>query len=145
MTSPRPHEVTSSAGDIMTPQAVDTGSSTASTSSTTFVGPILTSCQPQMPTPTTMGTMGDTSSSPFPRYQGFGTLETPFDRPLRDLVQKALKEGRLQFGERPKMQVDIDPLKVEEELYVDPLECMIVEATDGPLEVLKATPLAKSF
>ncbi|XP_050890974.1 uncharacterized protein LOC127096451 [Lathyrus oleraceus] len=30
---------------------------------------------------------------------------------FRDLVQKALKEGRLQFGERQKMQVDFDPLK----------------------------------
>lgn len=33
---------------------------------------------------------------------------------FRDLVQKALKEGRLQFGERPKIQMDSDPLKVEE-------------------------------
>ncbi|XP_058776003.1 uncharacterized protein LOC131650309, partial [Vicia villosa] len=33
---------------------------------------------------------------------------------FRDLVQKALKEGRLQFGEKPKssMQVDSDPLQI---------------------------------
>lgn len=113
MTSPRPHEETSSAGDTTTPKAVDTGSSMASTVSTAFVGPILTSCQSQTPTPTTMGTMGqhmpsytalihkmlgmsaefmanmhnlgltysDTSASPFPCYQGFGPLATPFGRP----------------------------------------------------------------
>jgi hypothetical protein len=32
---------------------------------------------------------------------------------LRDLVQKALNEGRLKFGEKPKaMKVDVDPLQV---------------------------------
>lgn len=39
---------------------------------------------------------------------------------FRDLVQKTLKEGRLQFGERPKMQVDSDPLKVDDALYLEP-------------------------
>ncbi|XP_050919575.1 uncharacterized protein LOC127137133 [Lathyrus oleraceus] len=63
----------------------------------------------------------------------------------KDLVQKALKEGRLQFGERPKMQVDSDPLKIEEALYVEPLECMVVETTDGLIEVSKADSLAESF
>lgn len=113
LTSPRPHEEASLAGDTTTPRATDTGSRVASAFSTAFVGPILTSCQPQTPTPTTMGTMGqhmpsfmipirrtlgmsmefmenmhnlgstysDTSSSPFPRYQGFGSLATPFGRP----------------------------------------------------------------
>ncbi|XP_058727724.1 uncharacterized protein LOC131599348, partial [Vicia villosa] len=40
---------------------------------------------------------------------------------FRDLVQKALKEGRLQFGEKPKssMQVDTDPLQVEEAHYTE--------------------------
>ncbi|XP_050909200.1 uncharacterized protein LOC127122971 [Lathyrus oleraceus] len=61
---------------------------------------------------------------------------------FRDLVQKALKEGRLQFGERPKMQVDYDPLKLEEALHVEPLECMVVETIDGLIEVSKATSLA---
>lgn len=31
---------------------------------------------------------------------------------FRDLVHKALKDGKLQFGERPKKQVDSDPLNV---------------------------------
>ncbi|KAI5428999.1 hypothetical protein KIW84_033844 [Lathyrus oleraceus] len=187
MTSPRPHEETSSAGDTTTPQVVDTGSNTALTGSTKFVGPILMMCHPQTPTQTTMGTMGqhmpsytapihrtlgmptefmenmhnfgltynDTSSSPFPLYQGFGPSATPFGRPpgfkltsqsvpiFTDLVQKALKEGRLQFGEMPKMQVDSDPLKVEEALYVEPLDCMMVDTTDGLIEFLKATSGSK--
>ncbi|KAI5439149.1 hypothetical protein KIW84_024792 [Lathyrus oleraceus] len=58
MTSPRPHEETSSAGDTTTPLVTDTDFSVASTVSTKFVGPILTLCQPQTLTPTTMGTMG---------------------------------------------------------------------------------------
>lgn len=49
---------------------------------------------------------------------------------FRDLVQKALNEGRLQFGEKPKMQFDTDPLKVEEAFYSELNECMMVEATD---------------
>ncbi|KAI5416195.1 hypothetical protein KIW84_041300 [Lathyrus oleraceus] len=113
MTSPRPHEETSSEGDTTTSQTADVGSSVASTASTVFVGPILTLCQPQTPTPTTMGTygqympsftvsvhrtlgmptefmasmhnldstLGETSPSPFPRYQGLGPLATPFGRP----------------------------------------------------------------
>lgn len=56
-----------------------------------------------------------------------------------------MKEGRLRFGERPKMQVDSDPLKVEEALYVEPLECMMVETIDGLIEVSKAVLLAESF
>lgn len=43
------------------------------------------------------------------------------------------------------MQVDSDPLKVEEALYAEPLECMMVETNNGLIEVLKATLLAKSF
>ena len=46
-------------------------------------------------------------------------------------MHKALKEGMLQFSEKPKMQVDTDPLKVEETLYVEPFDVMMVEATDG--------------
>lgn len=83
MTSPRPHEETSSAGDTTTSQAADIGSSMASTISTVFVG--------------------------------------------------------------PKMQVDSDSLKVDEALYAEPLECMMVETTDGLVEVSKATSLAESF
>lgn len=62
-----------------------------------------------------------------------------------DLVQKALKEGRYQFGEMPKMQVDFDPLKVEEALYSESFECMMVETTDVLMESPDAESLAESF
>ena len=42
-----------------------------------------------------------------------------------------LKDGRLQFGEKPKMQVDTDPLKVEEALYLEPLDCMMVGTNES--------------
>lgn len=60
-------------------------------------------------------------------------------------MQKALKEGRLQFGERPKMQVDSDPLKVEEALYSESFEFMMVETTDGLVEFSDVVSLTESF
>lgn len=64
---------------------------------------------------------------------------------FRDLVQKALKEGRLQFDKRPKMQVRSDPLEVEEALYSEPLECVMVETTYGLMESLDVVSLVESF
>jgi len=74
------------------------------------------------------------------------------------LVQKALNEGRLKFGDKskPQMQVDVDPLKAVDEMYtevahyyvvediiddveklsveekVDVVECQMVEVSKGP-------------
>lgn len=85
MTSPRPHEGTSSAGDITASQAADVGSSVASAVSTTFVGPILTPCQPQTPTPTTMGTSGQYMPSfTVPIYGTLGML-TEFMKSMHNL------------------------------------------------------------
>lgn len=43
---------------------------------------------------------------------------------FRYLVHKALKEGRLQFGEKPKtlMKVDSDPMQTENSHYDGPVE-----------------------
>jgi hypothetical protein len=50
---------------------------------------------------------------------------------FRDLVQKALNEGRLKFGEKPKaMKVDVDPLQTTDTLYAEPHEIMMVEAME---------------
>jgi hypothetical protein len=47
------------------------------------------------------------------------------------LVQKALIEGRLKLGEKPKvMQVDSDPLKNVDTLYAEPHEIPMVEAME---------------
>lgn len=43
------------------------------------------------------------------------------------------------------MQVDSDPLKVEESLYAEPLECMMVETTDGLVEAFDEASLGESF
>lgn len=73
--SPRPHEEASSAGDTMTPQAADIGSSVASTMSKAFVGPILTPCQAQTLTPTTLRTMGQHMPSfTVPMHRTLGML-----------------------------------------------------------------------
>jgi hypothetical protein len=61
---------------------------------------------------------------------------------FRDLVQKALDEGRLNFGDKQKqpMQVDADPLKKTDSMYleiqdmnmVEISEIVPTETTDGP-------------
>ncbi|MCH81893.1 hypothetical protein A2U01_0002687, partial [Trifolium medium] len=47
-------------------------------------------------------------------------------------VQKALNEGRLKFDEKakPQMKVDSDPLQVAEASYVEPFECLVMEAME---------------
>eukprot|EP00256_Glycine_max_P062132 XP_014631525.1 uncharacterized protein LOC106798860 [Glycine max] len=50
---------------------------------------------------------------------------------FRDLVQKALNEGRLKFGEKPKVaQANAETSKAAETLYAEPQEIMMVEATE---------------
>jgi hypothetical protein len=51
---------------------------------------------------------------------------------FRDLVQKALNEGRLKFDEKskPPMKVDTDPLQVAETSFAEPYEFMMVEAME---------------
>jgi hypothetical protein len=48
------------------------------------------------------------------------------------LVQKALNDGRLKFGDKtkPQMQIDEDPLQVSDASYVEPVHCMMVDAMD---------------
>lgn len=56
---------------------------------------------------------------------------------FRDLVQTTLKQVRLQFGEKPKMQVDENPLKVEEDIYAEPLDYTMIKVTeDFDIEVM---------
>lgn len=52
---------------------------------------------------------------------------------FRDFGQKALKEGRLLFREKPKasVQVDFDPLQVKEAHFSKPVKIPMVEATEG--------------
>ncbi|XP_045831592.1 uncharacterized protein LOC123922985 [Trifolium pratense] len=52
--------------------------------------------------------------------------------PKGDLVQKALKDGRLKFKEKPKqqMKIDEDPLQISDASYVEPVECLMIDAMD---------------
>lgn len=49
---------------------------------------------------------------------------------FKDLMQKSLKEERIQFNEKPKtfMQVNVDPLQFSNVNLVEPVEFMMVEA-----------------
>ncbi|MCI96985.1 myb-related transcription factor, partial [Trifolium medium] len=50
-----------------------------------------------------------------------------------DIVQKGLNEGRLKFDEKskPQMKIDSDPLEVAEASYVEPFECLVVDAMEA--------------
>lgn len=75
----------------------------------------------------------------FCKFHNFLGHKTSYCVLFRDLVQKALNEARLQFGEKPKMQVDADPLKVEEAFYSEIGDCMMIEATEGFEEITAET------
>lgn len=51
-----------------------------------------------------------------------------------DLVKGALNEGKLKFVNKAKtsMQVDFDPMQIKDVNYVEPLECLMVVATESP-------------
>jgi len=66
----------------------------------------------------------------FCKYHNFLGHKTSHCVLLRDLVQKALNEGRLKFGDKtkPQMQVDVDPLKDGDAMYTEFAGCNLVEA-----------------
>ena len=57
---------------------------------------------------------------------------------MRDLVQKALNEGILKFGDKskPQMQVDVDPLKAVDVMYAEIVDCNVVKAIIDVVEKL---------
>ncbi|MCH79898.1 hypothetical protein A2U01_0000659 [Trifolium medium] len=67
----------------------------------------------------------------FTKFTG-DTSESTVEHIARDLVQKALNEGRLKFDEKvkPQMNVDSDPLQVAETSYAEPFDCLMVEAME---------------
>ncbi|WJX12400.1 hypothetical protein P8452_02908 [Trifolium repens] len=66
----------------------------------------------------------------FCKYHNFLGHKTSQCVLFRDLVQKALQEGRLKFGEKPKskQQVDENPLQIADAAYTEPFECLMIEA-----------------
>ena len=69
----------------------------------------------------------------FCKYHNFLGHKTSQCFLFRDLVQNAIQEGRLKFGEKSKnqMKIDADPLQVAEANYTEPTEVNMVEATEG--------------
>ena len=52
---------------------------------------------------------------------------------FRDMVQKAIDEGRLKFEEKP-MKVDTDPFNIQAN-YVELMQIMMIRASIGTLKV----------
>jgi hypothetical protein len=62
---------------------------------------------------------------------------------FRDLVQRALNEGRLKFADKtkPPMKVDVDPLPTADATYIEILDCNMVEVTEADAAApIKAMP-----
>ncbi|XP_050909426.1 uncharacterized protein LOC127123231 [Lathyrus oleraceus] len=66
----------------------------------------------------------------FCKYHGFLGHKTSQCFLFRDLVQNAIQEGRLKFGDktRSQMKIDFDPLQVVDAHYTEPEEVNLVEA-----------------
>src|ERR1044072_8607886 len=76
----------------------------------------------------------------FCKYHSFLGHKTSQCFLFRDLIQNAIKEGRLKFADKPKMKVDEDPLDVADTNYSEPScigEINMVEANQ------EATPLGE--
>ncbi|PNX70012.1 hypothetical protein L195_g057033, partial [Trifolium pratense] len=56
---------------------------------------------------------------------------------FRDLVQKALNEGRLKYDDKakPPMKVDTDPLPTADATYVKVYDCNMVEVVDAAAQI----------
>jgi len=65
----------------------------------------------------------------FCKYHNFLGHKTSHCVLFRDLVQRALNEGRLKFGDKtkPQKQVDVDPLNVVDTMYTKVGSCNMVE------------------
>lgn len=68
-------------------------------------------------------------SRDFCKYYNFLDHKTSEYVIFSDLVQKALKEGKLQFGKKPKasMQVDVDSLQTEDAYSTELFEILMIE------------------
>jgi len=72
----------------------------------------------------------------FCKYHNFLAHKTSHCVLFRDLVQRGLNEGRLNFGDKtmPQMKVDVDPLKDVEAMYAEVASCNVVEAIVDAIE-----------
>ncbi|XP_050908897.1 uncharacterized protein LOC127122637 [Lathyrus oleraceus] len=75
----------------------------------------------------------------FCKYHNFLGHETSQCFLFRDLIQNAIRDGRLKFADKGKnqMKVDTDPLNIAETNYVEPVEVNMIDV--GEVEAEKAT------
>ncbi|XP_050895676.1 uncharacterized protein LOC127102341 [Lathyrus oleraceus] len=68
----------------------------------------------------------------FYKYHGFLGRKTSRCFLFRDLVQNAIQEGRLKFGDktRSQMKIDSDPLQVAKTHYTEPEEVNLIEVAE---------------
>ncbi|XP_050909478.1 uncharacterized protein LOC127123289 [Lathyrus oleraceus] len=68
----------------------------------------------------------------FSKYHSFLGHKTSQCFLFRDLVQNAIQEGRLKFGDKPRSQMKIDsnPLQMDDAHYTEAEEVNMVEVTD---------------
>lgn len=70
----------------------------------------------------------------FCKFHNFMGHKTSHSIIFGDSVQRALDEGRLKFADKAKypVQVGFDPLQINDAIYAESLECLMVEATESP-------------
>ncbi|XP_050909277.1 uncharacterized protein LOC127123059 [Lathyrus oleraceus] len=75
----------------------------------------------------------------FYKYHNFLGHKTSRCFRFRDLIQNAIKDGRLKFGDRGRnqMKVDADPLNIADKNYVEPVEINMIDMVE--VEVVKET------
>lgn len=66
---------------------------------------------------------------------------------FRDLIQNAIQEGRLKFGEKPRsqMKIDSDPLQVADAHYIEPNDVNMVEVTDDFNNTINMAKIIEDF
>jgi len=74
----------------------------------------------------------------FCKFHGYLGNNTSRCVSFRDSVQKALDEGRLKFGEKSNklMQIDADPLKQADSMYVEIADVNVIEVAESVAESL---------
>ena len=65
----------------------------------------------------------------FCKYHNFLGHKTSQCFLFRDLVQQALKEGRLKFADKPAMKIDTNPLQTDAH-YIEPVGIHMVEVSE---------------
>lgn len=83
----------------------------------------------------------------FCKYHNFLGHKTSQCFLFRDLVQSAIRDGRLQFGDKWKapMRIDVDPLQVVDAHYTEPSTVNMVEVSEDSGEKADMVEFSNDF